>query len=115
MGMDLERLNFHYDRLFKNECDDDEKDGFQKKDIRFVFIFFIVVLWTSILKEMLTPPKQKMFKNVSHYLIFRLSVGIIQSIYLYNMFLICRPWTGILLPVLLFTIIVFLNQMKLKK
>ena len=91
-------FDFKFGRFVDSECEDG-KSAIDHKDTRFVFMFLMMCIWASIwLDIVVSTKKQTVFKKNYQYIVFRVLYGLLVSSFLYNMFLICRPWTGILFP-----------------
>lgn len=79
--------------IFKNKCEKN-KTGFDNIGYKIFFICWIALYWLNVTRFIFLPTRKDT-------MVYVLLIATIYTYYLYNMFMICRPWTGIFIPMLI--------------
>ncbi len=86
--------------IFENKCEK-TKTGFDNIGYKIFFICWIALYWLNVTRFIYLPTRKDT-------MVYVLLIATIYTYYLYNMFMICRPWTGIFIPMLIGTILYIL-------
>mgnify|MGYP001322614296 FL=1 len=86
--------------IFENKCEKN-KTGFDNIGYKIFFICWIALYWLNVTRFIFLPTRKDT-------MVYVLLIATIYTYYLYNMFMICRPWTGIFIPMLIGTILYIL-------
>ena len=86
--------------IFENKCEKN-KTGFNNIGYKIFFICWIALYWLNVTRFIFLPTRKDT-------MVYVLLIATIYTYYLYNMFMICRPWTGIFIPMLIGTILYIL-------
>ena len=86
--------------IFENKCEKN-KTGFDNIGYKIFFICWIALYWLNVTRFIFLPTRKDA-------MVYVLLIATIYTYYLYNMFMICRPWTGIFIPMLIGTILYIL-------
>ena len=85
------------EKMFTNECEK-EKDGFDEIGYQIFFVVWIIAYWLNVINFVVN----HRYKLPIPLIIY----GCVYTYYLYHMFRICRPWTGIFIPFLISMVLV---------
>ena len=81
------------EHIFKNKCEKN-KTGFDNIGYKIFFICWMTLYWLNVSRYIFSPTR----KDVMVYILL---IATIYTYYLYKMFMICKPWTGIFIPMLI--------------
>ena len=89
-----------FEDIFENKCEKN-KTGFDNIGYKIFFICWIALYWLNVTRFIFLPTRKDA-------MVYILLIATIYTYYLYNMFMIYRPWTGIFIPMLIGTILYIL-------
>ena len=78
--------------IIENKCDEEINNGFEVRWISWMFLVWILFYWITLLHLL----REGIISSKATIL-----VGLIYTLYMHKMFEICRPFLGILLPMIL--------------